>query len=55
MTLSQVGFEVNNKDKDPKFEVAGHVRISNYKNIFVKGYTQLHTIGHTSLLLLFRN
>ena len=24
--------------KDPKFEVGDHVRISKYKNIFVKGY-----------------
>ena len=24
---------------DPKFKVGGHVRISKYKNIFVKGYT----------------
>ena len=29
--------EVN--DKDPKFEVGDHVRISKYKNIFPKGYT----------------
>ena len=28
--------EINNKD--PKFKVGGHVRISKYKNIFVKGY-----------------
>ena len=26
-------------DKDPKFKVGYHVRISNYKNIFAKGYT----------------
>ena len=25
-------------DKDPKFKVGGHVRISKYKNIFAKGY-----------------
>ena len=25
--------------KDPKFKVGDHVRISKYKNIFVKGYT----------------
>ena len=25
-------------DKDPKFEVGDHVRISKYKNIFAKGY-----------------
>ena len=29
--------EVN--DKDPKFRVGDHVRISKYKNIFTKGYT----------------
>ena len=29
--------EVN--DKDPKFKVDDHVRISKYKNIFTKGYT----------------
>ena len=29
--------EVN--DKDPKFKVGDHVRISKYKNIFAKGYT----------------
>ena len=26
-------------DKDPKFEVGDHVRISKYRNIFAKGYT----------------
>ena len=26
-------------DKDPKFKVGDHVRISKYKNIFPKGYT----------------
>ena len=29
--------EVNNKD--PKFKVGDHVRISKYKNIFANGYT----------------
>ena len=29
--------EINNKD--PKFKVGDHVRISKYKNIFAKGYT----------------
>ena len=29
--------EVN--DKDPKFKVGDHVRISKYKNLFAKGYT----------------
>ena len=31
------GKEIN--DKDPKFKVGDHVRISKYKNIFPKGYT----------------
>ena len=30
--------EINNKD--PKFKVGDHVRISKYKNIFAKGYTR---------------
>ena len=29
--------EINNKD--PKFNIGDHVRISKYKNIFVKSYT----------------
>ena len=28
-------------DKDPKFKVGYHLRISKYKNIFAKGYTKL--------------
>ena len=36
---SYIDFNVENSDKDPKFEVGGHVRISKYKNIFSKGYT----------------
>ena len=33
--------EYNNdsNDKDPKFQVGDHVRISKYKSIFAKGYT----------------
>ena len=36
-TYINIGKEVNNKD--PKFKVGDHVRISKYKNIFAKGYT----------------
>ena len=36
-TYINIGKEVN--DKDPKFKVGDHVRISKYKNIFAKGYT----------------
>ena len=37
-TYINIGKEVN--DKDPIFKVGDHVRISKYKNIFAKGYTQ---------------
>ena len=36
-TYIDFGKEVNNDE--PKFKVGDHVRISKYKNIFVKGYT----------------
>ena len=36
-TYIDFGKEVNNKD--PKFKIGDHVRISKYKNIFAKGYT----------------
>ena len=41
--------EVN--DKDTKFKVGDHVRISNYKNIFAKGYTP---IGLKKFLVLVK-
>ena len=37
-TYFNIGKEVN--DSDSKFKVGDHVRISKYKNIFAKGYTQ---------------
>ena len=36
-TYIDVKKEIN--DKDPKFKIGDHVRISKYKNIFTKGYT----------------
>ena len=36
-TYINIDKEVN--DKDPKFQIGDHVRISKYKNIFAKGYT----------------
>ena len=33
---------VESNEKDPKFQVAGHVRISKYKNIFDKGYAPIN-------------
>ena len=34
-----IDFKKEVNDKDPKFKVGDHVRISKYKNIFAKGYT----------------
>ena len=34
-----IDFGKESDNKDPKFEVGDHVRISKYKNIFAKGYT----------------
>ena len=33
-----IDFKKESSDKDPKFKVGNHVRISKYKNIFAKGY-----------------
>ena len=32
-------YNEDSNEKDPKFKVGGHVRISKNKNIFAKGYT----------------
>ena len=34
-----INFKKEVNDKDPKFNVDCHARISKYKNIFAKGYT----------------
>ena len=34
-------YNEESNEKDSKFKVGDHVKISNYKNIFAKGYTQL--------------
>ena len=31
-------YNEESNEKDPKFKVGDHVRISKYKNIFTKGY-----------------
>ena len=33
-----IGFRKESNDKNPKFKVGDHVRISKYKNTFAKGY-----------------
>ena len=32
-------YNVDSNEKDPKFQVGDHLRISKYKNIFAKRYT----------------
>ena len=34
-----IEYNEESNEKDPKFKVGDHVRISKYKNIFAKGYT----------------
>ena len=36
---SYIECNANSNDKDPKFKVSDHVRISKYKKNFAKGYT----------------
>ena len=36
--VSLAEYNKESNEKDPKFKVGGHVRISKYKNIFSKGY-----------------
>ena len=48
-SLAEYNEESN--EKDPKFKVGDHVRISKYKNIFVK---DILLIGHKKFLLLVK-
>ena len=36
---SYAEYNVDSNEKDPKFKIGDHVRISKYKNILAKGYT----------------
>ena len=50
--------EYNEKsnEKDSKFKIGDHVRISKYKNIFAKGYADMHLIVvKKSLFLKIQN
>ena len=33
-----IDFKKESNDKNPRFKVGGHVRISKYNNVFAKGY-----------------
>ena len=46
---SYAHYNVDSNEKDPKFKVGDHVRISKYKNIFAKDILQ---IGWKKFLLL---
>ena len=39
MSRNYIEYNVNSNDKDPKFKVGDHVRISKHKSSFAKGYT----------------
>ena len=39
LTSTYIDFDVENNDINPKFKVGDHIKISKYKNIFVKSYT----------------
>ena len=36
---NRIAFDEESNEKDPKFKVGNHVRISKFKNVFTKGYT----------------
>ena len=36
--LKIIDFKKGVNNKDPKFKVGDHVRVSKYKNVFAKGY-----------------
>ena len=42
---SYAEYNENSNEKDPEFKVGDHVRISKYKNIFAKGYSQKWSEG----------
>ena len=37
---SYAEYDEDSNEKDPKFKIGDHVRISKYKKLFAKGYTQ---------------
>ena len=38
---TNINTDKEGNNKDPKFQIADHIKISKYKNIFSKGYTKL--------------
>ena len=38
LKITHINFKNEVNDKDPKFKIGGHVRISKFKNIFTNGY-----------------
>ena len=50
MGIDVINIDKEVNDKDPKFEVGDHVRISKYKNIFPKGYTIKNSVPWTYVI-----
>ena len=42
---SYAGYSVESNEKDSKFKVGDHVRISKYQDFFAKGYTPKNFCG----------
>ena len=51
---TDIDFQKEVNDKDPKFKVGNHVRISKYKIIFAEGYTQ-NWSGEVSAISKIKN
>ena len=45
-------YNVKSNEKYPQFKIGDHVRTSKYKNIFAKGYADMHLIVLKKSLLL---
>ena len=39
MSGNYIKYNVDSKDKDPKFKIGDHIKLSKYKNNFAKEYT----------------
>ena len=50
---TNIGFDLQNNDKDPKFQVGVHLTISKDKNNFVKGLNKLFLLKNFIILYIW--
>ena len=50
---TNIGFDLQNNDKDPKFQVGVHLTISKDKNNFVKGLSKLFLLKNFIILYIW--